>query len=65
MDWTECPDCTPSVLCPEHEEVSDPGDTLDTLVQQASVPSLATLFKRAKDKGVLEPAMQYESTTNK
>jgi hypothetical protein len=45
--------------------VSEAADSLDSLVQQASLPSLATLFKRAKDRGVLQAGQEYVSTTNK
>jgi hypothetical protein len=33
--------------------VSVASDSLDTLVEQASVPSLASLFRKAKDAGVI------------
>ena len=50
-------------------EVSDPGTTmeadadLDQLVQKASTPSLATLFQRGKDAGLLKPGKEYGSST--
>jgi hypothetical protein len=34
-------------------------DTLDQMVQQASVPSLASLFKQAKDQGLIGPVTTY------
>jgi hypothetical protein len=45
--------------------VSEAADSLDSLVQQASLPTLATLFKRAKDRGVLNAGPEYLSTSNK
>jgi len=46
-------------------EVSEPGttitseDELDHLVQRASVPSLASLFKAGKEKGLIKPTTGY------
>lgn len=48
--------------------VSDPPTTikdqftdsqLDELVHRASVPNLATLFKKAKDAGIFKPGKEY------
>jgi hypothetical protein len=39
--------------------VSDLGDSLDSLVQAASVPNLADLFKRAKARGVITAGRDY------
>lgn len=36
---------------------------LDDLVQRASTPSLASLFKRGKEKGLLKPQQEYGHTT--
>lgn len=52
----------------EHEtnrkEVSVDTDSLDDMIQAASVPSLASLFRRAKDRGLLGPVTVYgESPT--
>jgi len=33
--------------------------TLDLMVQQASAPSLASLFKQAKDQGLIGPVSHY------
>jgi hypothetical protein len=46
-------------MCPEHRVVSEGGLTLDVLVQQASRPTLADLFKRAKARGVLATVHRY------
>jgi hypothetical protein len=40
-------------------EVSVPTDTLDSLVQAASAPSLSTLFRKAKDDGLIAPVSTY------
>ena len=42
-----------------HHNVSVPDDRLEALVSQASKPTLASLFRRAKDKGVLTPGKDY------
>lgn len=34
-------------------------ESMDTLIQQASVPNLATLFRRAKEAGVIGPVSVY------
>lgn len=39
--------------------VSVADDSLDTLVEQASTPTLAQLFQRAKDQGLIQPQQQY------
>jgi hypothetical protein len=39
--------------------VSVVDDRLDQMVQQASIPNLATLFKRAKDAGVITTGKEY------
>lgn len=41
----------PGGVCPK--DVSAPDDSLDSLIQAASVPNLATLFRRAKDSGAI------------
>lgn len=40
---------------------TDPSldETMEAMVQQASIPNLATLFKKAKAKGVIEPVQVY------
>lgn len=39
--------------------VSVPDDTMDTMIQRASTPNLATLFQRGKDAGLLKPTQGY------
>jgi hypothetical protein len=34
-------------------------DSLDQMVQAASIPSLASLFRQAKDQGVIVPVSNY------
>lgn len=49
----------------EHDTfVSVPADSLDSLIEANSQPSLASLFKQAKDAGLVQPAFQYSSTSN-
>jgi len=50
-------------ICPA--ELSDPDDRLDTMVQQASVPSLASLFRKAKQSGAIKPISGYGAATTK
>lgn len=47
----------------KRRELSAADDSLDQMVQAASTPSLATLFQRAKDAGLIKPAKEYGSTT--
>lgn len=66
-----CPGCNftlPSprpAICPECNEstiVSVDEDTLDQMIQDASTPSLVTLFRRAKDAGVIGSFTNYPAT---
>lgn len=43
--------------------VSAETDTLDALVEKASVPDLATLFKRGKEAGLIVPSKEYGGST--
>lgn len=40
-------------------KVSVADDTLDQLVERASVPSLADLFGKAKKSGLIQPVLPY------
>lgn len=46
----------------EADKMSVAEDKMDAMVQAASVPNLAALFKNAKDKGLIQPAQEYVST---
>lgn len=37
----------------------DDEDTMDQMVQRASVPNLASLFKAGKDAGLIKPGKEY------
>ena len=37
-------------------------DTLDSMIQAASIPSLATLIQRGKDAGLIKPVQGYDGT---
>lgn len=47
--------------------VSDVGtkmsteDDLDRMVEKASVPNLGSLFRQAKEKGLIKPGKEYTS----
>lgn len=43
----------------EGGDVSVADDSLDSMVQAASIPSLATLFKRGKEAGLLKGVTHY------
>lgn len=43
--------------------VSVVDDSLDQMVQAASVPNLASLFKQAKARGVIVPGKEYGDKT--
>lgn len=53
----------PVVLNPEPEVVSDPDDNLDTMIEQASLPTLASLLKRGIESGLIKPAHEYSHGT--
>lgn len=57
----KCVLCEPDAPCPVHLSVAD--DSLDTMIQKASVPNLATLFQRGKDAGLIQPGKEYGETT--
>ena len=51
---------------PRHSTfVSDPDDTMDHMVQQASRPTLASLVKRGLKKGLIKPIHDYASKNGK
>lgn len=50
-----CPDCLGRSARPA--QISD--DALDQLVERASVPNLAGMYKRAKEQGFITPAPAY------
>jgi uncharacterized OB-fold protein len=50
-----CPVCHPA-------EVSDPDAKLDDMVERAAVPTLATLFRKAKATGAIKPITGYGGT---
>lgn len=47
-------------ICPA--ELSDPDARLDDMVEKAAVPSLATLFRKAKASGAIKPVSGYGNT---
>ena len=63
MRCTECRRTLPdgAAICPScgHHVVSVPDDRLDLLVQSASVPNLASLFRKAKDSGAIKAFEGY------
>ena len=64
-----CPRCggPPASVTPEpgelkdREPLSDLGDTLDHMIEQASRPTLASLLKRGIDSGLIKPAHDYSA----
>lgn len=66
-----CTECYPRVDAPVFVDddnvrhpiintvVSDPSDTLDQLVQRASTPNLASLFKQGQAAGLIKPTEGY------
>lgn len=62
----KCPECSEVVdpvdtICPHCgvDIVSVEDDMLDALVQQASKPTLASLFKAGQAKGYIQPTHEY------
>ena len=41
--------------------VSDPDATLDTMIEAASRPTLATLLKRGIETGAIKPTQEYSA----
>jgi hypothetical protein len=63
----KCPNCngisTDKLVCSEcNTPMSVASDSLDQLVQQASVPNLAALFQTAKDQGLIKAQVEYGHT---
>ena len=57
VDSNVCSTCGLTIdICAGHETEDE---VLDTLVSQASQPTLATLFKQALKTGALQPAVLY------
>lgn len=61
---TQCNDSNCSLFgeydCPQHSRpVSDPDERLDKLVQKDSQLSLASLYKRARAKGLIPARNDY------
>lgn len=59
----KCPNCgehTDLDVC-EHcgTVVSEVDATMDAMVQAASVPNLASLFKAGKQRGLIKPTSKY------
>ena len=43
--------------------VDNDEDDLDQLVQKASIPNLASLFRKGKEKGLIQAQQEYGHTT--
>ena len=57
-----CPRCGgPPASTKGEAEVSDLGGTLDTMIEQASRPTLASLLKRGIDSGLIKPSHEYSA----
>ena len=60
----ECPNCkheSDEDVCPECGTtiVSDPNDKIEELVQAASIPDLADLFRQGKARGLIKATKEY------
>lgn len=44
---------------PPLPKMSEPDDRLDDMIAAASLPSLATLIKRGKEAGLIQPVTGY------
>lgn len=63
----KCPNCdheTDEKVCENCGTtiVSDVDETMDAMVQQASIPNLASLFKAGKKAGLIKPVAEYGQT---
>lgn len=54
----EVPGSSPVVL--NTSPVSDVPDTMDHMIEQASLPTLASLLKRGIERGLIKPAHEYD-----
>ncbi len=61
--WFNTPECEGCGFGAPPPENPDGSGILDQLVEDASAPSLVTLFQRAKDKGLLKPVTSYGEGT--
>lgn len=69
---TNCPECIGAsdaalledyeISPADQEAMSEVEDRMDTMIQAASTPTLATLFKRGKEAGLLKPVTGYSDT---
>lgn len=60
-----CPNCkneTDDSVCEACGTVlvSDPDAMMEALVEAASIPSLATLYREGKKRGLIEAAQDYQ-----
>lgn len=60
----KCPNCdieTEEDVCPEcgTQVLSVSEDTLDALVEKASLPNLAAMFKKGQDLGLIKATQAY------
>lgn len=39
--------------------VSEVDEMMDAMIEKASIPNLASLFRAGKEKGLIQPAYQY------
>lgn len=49
---------------PDHHDtkaLSEDDDSLDTMIEQASLPTLASLLKRGIESGLIKPAHDYSN----
>lgn len=54
-----CPECNHREVVVVGAVVSDPADMMDAMIQKASVPNLAALFKAGKKRGLIQPQQEY------
>jgi len=64
----KCPNCdhvTDEQVCENcgTQIVSVADDTMDAMVQAASIPNLASLFKAGKKRGLIKPTSAYGEAT--
>lgn len=58
-----CPECAAGVRTPHRiPKVSHQDETLDALVEAASIPNLGALIKRGKEKGLIKAKQAYVNT---
>lgn len=59
-DEIDCDEC--SGMSANGGSAPDADDTMDTMIQRASTPTLASLYRKGKESGLIKPGQEYGHT---